>query len=556
MTATDPLIGTQLANFQVVRVLGRGGMATVYYGWDVKLERPVAIKVIDARYRDNPAYARRFINEAQAVAALRHENILQIHYADKEDGLYYFVMEYVRGPDLGQLLENYTFAGERMDPRDVLRIARAIAAALDYAHARGVIHRDVKPANVLVVAEDGRVFLTDFGLAMNVELGTRGDVFGSPHYIAPEQARSSAEAVPESDLYALGVMLYEMLAGVVPFDDPSPTTLALKHLNEEAPPPSRANPRLGAEVDRLFAKALAKAPEARYRSGRELVEALEAALGELPDPVDPVPTLPELPDDNGKAAVPNAKPAPSVTLAELTGRYMAEHLPVEAVAPPLERAESRRAIPPRRLSVDALRKLGPWALGSGGCIILLIVVGVALLLSGSALFNRNDSQGRSPEATESAEATAEPRSEPAGSPAPRPTPLQEGDYHEAYYDETAFYLRNLSGNDRPIAPLAFERVLNNGNFTDLFEGRRWSEFYSIHEEGLCLVIEIINYEDHLDPRECHNRHVVTRTPTLEEAEEYDFWIKQQGSKEFRVLWNGVEVARCEIDEGFCEIYLP
>ena len=184
----DPLIGRQLANFRIERLLGRGGMALVYYGQDVKLHRPVAIKLIDARYRDNPAYAERFVREAQAVAGWRHENIIHIYYASDEDGLYYFVMEYIDGADLGKFISHTVARHERVPYKEVIRMGRAIAGALDYAHQCGVVHRDVKPANVLL-ASDGRIVLTDFGLAMDVQQGSLGEVFGSSLYIAPEQAR-------------------------------------------------------------------------------------------------------------------------------------------------------------------------------------------------------------------------------------------------------------------------------------------------------------------------------------------------------------------------------
>jgi serine/threonine-protein kinase len=252
-------------------------MALVYRGWDVKLERPVAIKVIDARYRDDPAYAERFVREAQAVATWRHENVVQIFYADDQEGLYFFAMEYIEGLSLRELLLQYTAEGGLMPHDDVLRLGRAVANALDYAHQNGVIHRDVKPANVMVEG-DGRVILTDFGLAMDVQQGSLGEVFGSSHYVAPEQARRSADAVPQSDLYALGVMLYEMLTGVVPFDDPSPTSVALQHLTQPPPPPREVNPNLNGETEAVLLKALSKSPQERYQTGTELVDALERAL--------------------------------------------------------------------------------------------------------------------------------------------------------------------------------------------------------------------------------------------------------------------------------------
>ncbi len=285
----DSLIGRQLANFRIEKAIGRGGMAEVYYGQDVKLERPVAIKVIDVRHRGDPAYAERFVNEAKAVATWRHEHVVQIYYADDEDGLYYFVMEYIDGQDLSKLIAHYREQGEYVPHQEVIRVGHAIAAALDYAHEKGIIHRDVKPSNVMV-AQDGRVVLTDFGLALDVEQGSLGEVFGSSYYVAPEQARRSADAVPQSDLYSLGIILYEMLTGRVPFDDPSPTAVALQHVTAEPPPPRELNPNLSQETEAVLLKALNKSPEERYQSGQGLIEALQEALqveeiGDEPPPV-------------------------------------------------------------------------------------------------------------------------------------------------------------------------------------------------------------------------------------------------------------------------------
>ena len=165
---TDPLVGQQLSSFRIDKVIKRGGMAQVYKGWDVMLERPVAIKVIDTRFRSNPSYAERFLREARAVATWRHEHIVQVYYADVQDGLYYFAMEYVDGLDLAEVLARYLADGLLMPQQDVLRIGRAVADALTYAHQHGVVHRDVKPSNVMLSA-DGRILLADFGLAMVVD---------------------------------------------------------------------------------------------------------------------------------------------------------------------------------------------------------------------------------------------------------------------------------------------------------------------------------------------------------------------------------------------------
>lgn len=295
MIDSDPLIGKQLANFLIERVLGRGGMAQVYYGHDVKLQRPVAIKVIDARYRNKPSYAQRFVKEARSVAKWRHENIIQIYYADDADELYYYVMEYIGGHDLSSIMSSYTSRSELMPPKEILRIGRAVASALDYAHQQGIIHRDVKPSNVLM-SEDGRVVLGDFGLALDMQEGSSGEIFGTPHYISPEQARRSKDVVPQSDLYSLGVILYEMLTGVVPFDDISPTSVALQHCTQPPPPPRSINPLISIETEQVILKALSKAPEERYQSGAALMNALENTLAEPEDDTKPkILPLPPIP---------------------------------------------------------------------------------------------------------------------------------------------------------------------------------------------------------------------------------------------------------------------
>lgn len=276
---TNTLIGSQVAGYRVERLLGRGGMASVYFAWDTKNDRAVALKVMDERYRETPSYVERFIHEAQTMIGWNHPHIVRVYDAGEENQVYYYAMEFIRGLDLAQLLRQYQDAGQLMPYSDVVRVGWAIAEALDYAHSHGILHRDVKPSNVLV-SVDGRILLSDFGLVMDVSRGTLGETFGSPAYIAPEQARSSARAVPQSDLYSLGVMLYEMLVGATPFHDPSPTALAIKHMTEEPPRPRALNPRLNPSVEAVLLRALRKTPAERYASGREMLSALERALGD------------------------------------------------------------------------------------------------------------------------------------------------------------------------------------------------------------------------------------------------------------------------------------
>lgn len=273
----DWLIGRKLASYRVEKFLGQGGMAQVYYAWDESLDRPAAVKVISPAFRDNISYAERFIQEAKAISQWRHENILQVYYAGKDQDVYFYAMEYIDGQNLEQILQNYSVKGELMPHDDVIRIGRAVAGALDYAHNKHVIHRDIKPSNVMIDREN-RVVLTDFGLAMDTQKGSLGQTFGTPHYVAPEQARNSADAVPQSDLYSLGIIMYEMLTGVVPFDDPSSMSLALKHLTEPPPPPRNINPALSEQVEQVLLRALEKEPQKRFPKGVDLLNNLADAL--------------------------------------------------------------------------------------------------------------------------------------------------------------------------------------------------------------------------------------------------------------------------------------
>jgi serine/threonine protein kinase len=271
----DSLLYQYLDEYRLEALLGHGGMAQVYRGFDERLQRKVAIKVIDTPFRADSDYIARFQREARAIAQLKHTHIVGVYRYGEADGLLYLAMEYIEGVNLAETLAAYHRQQKLMPSAEVNLIISPICLALDYAHSQGVIHRDVTPSNIMLDAQ-GQPVLTDFGLAL-LDNKTRGEIFGTPHYIAPEQVVSSANAVPQSDLYSIGVILFEILTGKLPFDAPHPHDLAMMHLTEPPPSPSQINPDLNPKLEAVILKALAKLPEERFTSGAELIEALSQA---------------------------------------------------------------------------------------------------------------------------------------------------------------------------------------------------------------------------------------------------------------------------------------
>ncbi len=303
----DPLIGQQLDEYELVSLLGHGGMARVYRGRDVRLKRDVAIKVIDAVYRADDDYRARFEREAQAIAQLEHPHIVRLYRYGEVSGLFYMAMQYIPGRDLYSYLAELKAQEERMPALEAARYVRELCGALDYAHSKGIIHRDVKPSNILL-GEDGRSYLTDFGLALLSDSETKGDIFGSPHYVAPEQAISSASVVPQSDLYAVGVILYEMFTGQRPFAGAAPLEIAMKQMGEPPLSPQKIRPDLSPALTTVILKALAKEPVDRYGNGNLLATAVEQAI-EQPEEVA-IAKFDMANDDPDSVAAPLVKPPP------------------------------------------------------------------------------------------------------------------------------------------------------------------------------------------------------------------------------------------------------
>src|SRR5579872_317313 len=261
--------------YQLQEPIGRGGMATIYRGHDMRMDRVVAIKVLRDIYSTDPKFVTRFQREAKAASSLQHPNIVQVYDYGQTDGNYFIVMELIEGTDLRRYLRSRGV----LDIERAIIIAHDVALGLGAAHRRGIVHRDVKPQNVLV-GRDGSIKLTDFGIAsvykdINAErLTTTGMTLGTVQYYAPEQAQGEIVS-PAADIYALGIVMYEMLCGRTPFDGDTPVAVAMRHIQDTPDPPSTYNPRIPPGLERIILRCLEKDPRNRYRDGDALAYALE-----------------------------------------------------------------------------------------------------------------------------------------------------------------------------------------------------------------------------------------------------------------------------------------
>ncbi|MCD4687141.1 MAG: protein kinase, partial [Anaerolineae bacterium] len=266
----------KLGKYEIIERIGRGGMAEVYRAYHASLDRYVAIKLLHAFLADDPEFKDRFENEARNVAKLRHPNIVQVYdfEYDREGDSYYMVMEFINGPTLKEQLFDQG-AGANLPIAETVRIVRSSAEALAYAHQRSMIHRDVKPAN-LMLDEDGRLVLTDFGIAKIVtgaQFTASGGMVGTPAYMAPEQGLGEA-GDERSDIYSLGVILYQLMTGKLPFDADTPLAIILKHVNEPLPDPQSIAPDIPDAINAIILKALEKDPTKRYQTAIKLAQDL------------------------------------------------------------------------------------------------------------------------------------------------------------------------------------------------------------------------------------------------------------------------------------------
>lgn len=277
-SVTQVLRGTQFGVYQNLELIGRGGMAEVYKSTHPTLHKPVAIKILPAQLAEEAEFRQRFTREAQVVSQLAHPNIIRVLDSGGQDGKYFMVMEYLSGNDLSQLMR----ANGRLSVSQTLLLVQQIAAALDYAHAQGYIHRDIKPSNVLLDTSHNQIHavLTDFGIAKIMNAHTvvtrTGSVLGTFDYIAPEQIQEASTLDGRADIYALGIMTYQMLTGELPFKHNNPGALLIAHLTQPPPDSCKLLPDLPEGICRAIQKAMAKKPEERFATASEFASALHS----------------------------------------------------------------------------------------------------------------------------------------------------------------------------------------------------------------------------------------------------------------------------------------
>ena len=271
---TEQIVGITLAGCKIIKLLGKGGMGSVYLGRQVDLGRFVALKILSKNLIQEEGFLRRFRREARSVASLSHPNIVQVFQYGEEDGIHFIVMEYIEGETLGARVSN----SKTLEEAEAIRIAKETATAIQEAQRKNIVHRDIKPDNI-ILDKSGQVKVTDFGLAKNLSgsqdqsLVTK-QIIGTPAYISPEQIKGT-EIDPRSDIYSLGATLYHVVAGKPPFTARNPFELLEKHLKEKPVPPKEINEELSEGISDVVLKCLAKDPKGRYQSCQELIEDLE-----------------------------------------------------------------------------------------------------------------------------------------------------------------------------------------------------------------------------------------------------------------------------------------
>jgi len=367
------LVGRRFGAYDVLEVLGTGGMGKVYKARNVTLERVVALKTLAAQFSTDDAFVQRFLKEARAAARLNHPNIVQIYDFGCEEGVYFLAMEYVDGPSLRKLLGH-----ARLAERDAVLLIRHAVAALAVAHSQGIVHRDIKPDNLMLTAKRDRLKLVDLGIAKRMDedqgLTQTGQAVGTPQYISPEQIRGVKHIDARADIYSLGATFFQLVTGHAPFEGTSGALIMSMHLTHPLPDPRTYVPELSIGVCRVLRKMMAKDREERYRDVQALDRDLyRLQIGETPEPDEPSasgiatfvsveqpPAVHRSPARDPGTASPSPSPAPApvppAPVSESRSAAPAEAPPAAPAATPAFREEDLHFV-----EVELARRIGPLA---------------------------------------------------------------------------------------------------------------------------------------------------------------------------------------------------
>ena len=406
--------------YQLGRVIGRGGMATIHEAMDLRLERPVAVKLLRPEAAADADLADRFRREALAATVLRHPNIVACLDTGTDDGQPYLVMDLVDGEDLAERLKR----GGRLAPTHAARIGLDVARALGVAHVRGIVHRDVKPGNILL-ASDGRAMVTDFGiarLAADAEAARPGTTLGSVHYFSPEQAKG-ATTTPASDVYGLGLVLYEAMTGARAFGGETTDAIALARIGATPPSPRSIRPEVPVDLDAVVRRALAPEPADRYANGNAMATALEAAMQTAddasPTTIVSTPVVADVPPEPSTHPERPARAGPRTTAA------------------PRSRRQGRARSAPSGVLIALLALIG---IVGGAIAVAALAGGSRTLDSGlpaSEAAVETPTRTPKPTPTPSPTPSPTPKPTPSATPTPSPTPVAEGataDLCEIFFD--------------------------------------------------------------------------------------------------------------------------
>lgn len=380
---TDNLVGKQIGGYEILDVIGHGGMATVYRAQQVSMNRVVAIKVLPRQYLNDDTYMQRFQREVEIAAKLEHRNIVPVHDYGQYEGQPYIIMRYMNGGSVDDLLRKGPLEVER-----ILDIVEQIAPALDYAHSKNVLHRDLKPSNILL-DDDGGAYLTDFGIARilseqhGATITTQG-VVGTPSYMSPEQAQGHA-LDNRSDIYSLGVTIFEMATGRRPFQSDTPYSIAVMQVTTPPPSPRSINPTLSIPFEQVIYKALKKKREERYATAVALAEALRRALDPPSSSIHD--TQPGIPRPSTKPVTIRPRESPPAIVPPAPPYVLSPH-PNNASSSSESWRVPRRRAKSRSLWMNA-------ALGAViGCgLLTIIVIVIAILISSVQPAGAIDRQG-------------------------------------------------------------------------------------------------------------------------------------------------------------------